>query len=104
MEQWKLGEGIHKPVQCGVVMEIRWKLHGQVVTTHVPTQVLEMKENEELKSQLKWGKFCYAMLDYLKNKEYIVLTVQGFRFLNGTIHHVLVDGVVWCDPLIFLTH
>ena len=25
--------------------------------------------------------------------------VQDFRFLNGTIHHVLVDEVVWCNPL-----
>ena len=37
VEQRKLGEGIHKPVQSGVVMEIRWKLHRQVVVTHVPT-------------------------------------------------------------------
>ena len=32
-----LGGGIHKPVQCCVVMEISWKLHCQVVVTHVPT-------------------------------------------------------------------
>ena len=33
----KLGEGIHKSVKCCAVMEIRWKLHSQVVATHVPT-------------------------------------------------------------------
>ena len=33
----KLGEGIHKLVPSCVVMEIRWKLHCQVVATHVPT-------------------------------------------------------------------
>ena len=33
----KLEEGIHKPVQFGVVMEIRWKLHCQVVATHILT-------------------------------------------------------------------
>ena len=32
----KLGGGIHKPVQCCVVKQIRWKLHCQVVATHVP--------------------------------------------------------------------
>ena len=32
-----LGEGIHKLVQFYVVMEIRWKLHCQVVATHAPT-------------------------------------------------------------------
>ena len=32
----KSGEGIHKPVQSCVVAEIRWNLHCQVVTTHVP--------------------------------------------------------------------
>ena len=45
----KFGEGIHKPVQCCVVMEIRWKLHCQVVVTHVPTQALEVEEKKELK-------------------------------------------------------
>ena len=30
-------------------MEIRWKLHCQVVVTHVPTQALEGEEKEELK-------------------------------------------------------
>ena len=33
----KLGERIHKPVQSCVVIEIRWKLHCQVVGSHVPT-------------------------------------------------------------------
>ena len=68
MEKWKLGEGIHKPVQFGVVMEIRWKFNCQVVPTHVKT--LEMKEKEELKNLLQWGKFSfYVMVDYLKNKK-----------------------------------
>ena len=30
--------------------------------------------------------------------------IQDLRFLNGTIHHVIVDGTVWSDALIFLTH
>ena len=33
----KLGEGIHKPVQSGVVLEIMWKRHCQVVAKHLPT-------------------------------------------------------------------
>ena len=33
----RLGEGIRKPIQSCVVMEIRWELHCQVVATHVPT-------------------------------------------------------------------
>ena len=54
-------------------MEIRWKLHCQVVATHVPIQTLEVKEKEELKNLLKWGKFpFYVTVDheiftYLKN-------------------------------------
>ena len=30
----KLGEGSDEPVQCFVVMEIRWKPHCQVAATH----------------------------------------------------------------------
>ena len=45
----KVRKGIHKPVQCYKVMEIRRKLHHQVVGTHVPTEALEVKEKEELK-------------------------------------------------------
>ena len=76
--QWnngKLGEGIYKSVQCCVVMEIRWKLHCQVVATHLPTLPLEVEEKEELKNLLKCGKFSfYVMVDsevftYLKNKK-----------------------------------
>ena len=33
----QLWEGIHKPVQSSVVMEIRWRLHCQVVATYVST-------------------------------------------------------------------
>ena len=71
----KLGERIHKPVQSGVDMEIRWKLHCQVVATHVVTLALEVKEKGELKNLLKWGKFSfYVMADWkiftcLKNKK-----------------------------------
>ena len=32
-----LGERIYKPVQFDVIMEMRWKLHCKVVSTHVPT-------------------------------------------------------------------
>ena len=45
-------------------MEIRWKLHCQVVATHVPTLALEVKEKKELKNLLKLGKFSfYVMVD-----------------------------------------
>ena len=56
-------------------MEISWKLHCQVVATHVPTLPLEVEEKEELKNLLKCGKFSfYVMVDsevftYLKNKK-----------------------------------
>ena len=56
-------------------MEIRWKIHFQVVATHVPTFPLEIEEKEELKNLLKSGKFpFYVMVDgkvftYLKNKK-----------------------------------
>ena len=30
--------------------------------------------------------------------------VQEFRFLNGTIHHVVVHRAVWSNLLVFLTH
>ena len=64
MSNGKLGEGIHKPVQSGAVMEISWKLNFQVVSTHVATQALEAKEKEELENLLKWGKFSfYVMAD-----------------------------------------
>ena len=41
-------------------MEIRWKLHCQVVASHVPTHLGMsvagvVEEKEELKSLLKWG-------------------------------------------------
>ena len=42
----KLGEGIHKSVQFGVFMEIRWKLHCQIIATYVRTYALEMKEKK----------------------------------------------------------
>ena len=55
---------MYKPVQSGVVMEIRWEIHCQVVATHVPTSVFEVKEKEKLKNFLKWGKFSfYATVD-----------------------------------------
>ena len=30
--------------------------------------------------------------------------VQNSQFLNATIHHVIVNGAIWSNPLIFLTH
>ena len=55
---------MHSPFQSCVVMEIRWKLHCQVVATHVPTLALEVKEKKELKNLLKLGKFSfYLMVD-----------------------------------------
>ena len=56
-------------------MEIRWKLHCQVVATHVPTLPVEVEEIEKLKNLLKCGKFSfYVIVDpeiftYLKNKK-----------------------------------
>ena len=44
----KLGEGIHKLVQCCEVMEIKWKLHCQVVATHVPTWKRKKRKNWEI--------------------------------------------------------
>ena len=47
-------------------MEISWKLHCQVVATHILTQALEVKEKKELKNLSKWGKLSfYVMADYL---------------------------------------
>ena len=72
----KLEEGIYKSVECCVFMEIRWKLHCQVVVIHVPTLPLEEEEEkEELKNLLKCGKFSsYVMEDdevfaYMINKK-----------------------------------
>ena len=62
----------------------------------------EVEEKEELKNLLH--KFSLSVMvdwkivTYLKNKN------QDFRCLNEIIHHVTVSGVVWCNPLIFLTH
>ena len=70
-----MGKGIYKSVQFCVVMEIRWKIHCQVVATHVPTLPLEVEEKEELKNLLQCGKFSfYVIVDgevftYLKNKK-----------------------------------
>ena len=72
MEQRKLGERTRKPVQSGVVMKIRWKLHCEVVTIHVPTghTCTDVKEKEELIKLVKVGKFSfYVKVDYLKNKK-----------------------------------
>ena len=95
-------------------MEIRWKLHCQVVVTHVLTLPLEVEENEELKNLLKCGKFSFYVIadreifTYLKNKKQLILEANKkfkmFDFLNETVHDVLVNGVIWSNPLIFLTH
>ena len=56
-------------------MEIRWKLHCQVVATHVPILPLEVEEKEELKNLLMWGKFSVHVMvvrelfRYVKNKK-----------------------------------
>ena len=56
-------------------MEIRWKLHCQVVVTHVLTLPLEVREKKELKNLLKCPKLSfYVMIDreiftYVKNKK-----------------------------------
>ena len=63
-------------------MEIRLKLHYQVVCTHVQTLALKVKAKEELKNLLKWGKISfYVMVDceiftYLKNKKFLILIVS----------------------------
>ena len=42
-------------------MEIRWKLHCEVVEVHVPIKNIpiagEVEEKEELQRLLKWGKW-----------------------------------------------
>ena len=64
MSNGKLGDETHKPVQSGVVMDNRWKLHCQVVATHVPTYALEVKKKEKLKNLLKCDKLSfYVMVD-----------------------------------------
>ena len=65
-----------------------------------------MKEKEELKNLSKWGKFSfYLMIDceiftYLKNKKSLII-IANKKFKWNNIYHVLVNGVVWCNPLIF---
>ena len=47
----KLGEGIHKPVQSCVVMEVRWKRHCQLRPRMYHLGILiagEVEEKEEL--------------------------------------------------------
>ena len=74
-----------------------------------------MEEKEELKNMFKPGKLSfYVRVDreiftHLKKKKKLILIVNKqkvhvFRFLNGTIHHVMVNGAVWSNPLIFLIH
>ena len=45
---------------------------------------------------------------FLKDKKQLILIInkksQDFWFLNGAMHHVVVNGAVWSKPLIFLTH
>ena len=56
-------------------MKIRWKLHCQVVATHVPTLQVEVEEKENLKNLLECGKFSFYVIvgreifTYLKNKK-----------------------------------
>ena len=63
-------------------MEIRWKLHCQVVATHILTWALEVKEKEGLENLSKCGKFSfYVMVDcesftYLNNKKHLIITVN----------------------------
>ena len=65
----------------------------------------EEEEKEELENLLKWGKFSfYVTVDReiftcLKNKKYVILIVQDFQFLIGTIHHVRVNGAIWSNSL-----
>ena len=40
----RLGGGNHKLVHSSVVMEIRWKLHCQLVATHIPTKAFQQLE------------------------------------------------------------
>ena len=79
---------------------------------------MEVEEEEELKNLLKDGRFSfYVIVDreiftYLKNKKQLILEAnKKFKvferftvpFLNGTVHHVLVNGAIWSNPLTFLT-
>ena len=56
-----MGEGIDKPIQFCVAMEIKWKLRCQVVATLIPTSALEVEE-KELKNLLKSGKFSFYVV------------------------------------------
>ena len=68
-------------------MEIRWKLHCQVLATYVPTKTLKIEEKEELKSLLKKDKFFfYVLVDheiftYPKNKKQLIL-IFNKKFKN----------------------
>ena len=57
-------KSIHKPIQFCVVKEIRWKLHCQVVTTHVLGIIIagEVEGKEELKNLLIWGNFSFHVV------------------------------------------
>ena len=54
-------------------MEIRWKLHSEAVTTHVPTLSVpitgDVENKEELKNLLKWGKWQIAKFSQPKKLE-----------------------------------
>ena len=62
---------------------------------------------------LKMGKFSFYILvdskifTYLRNKKELILIVsKKFRLLISKLknNHATVNGAVWSDPLIFLTH
>ena len=79
----------------------------------------ELEEVNELKNLFKWAKFPFCVMvdrkifTYLKNKRLLLLIVnkkiQDFRYLNGAIHHVIVNGavflfkslIVWNNPFGF---
>ena len=74
---------------------------------------LEAELKEKLENVLKRGKFTFYVIVDCGNFHILKIRivnfrssqkVQNFRFLNGTTYHVIVNGAIWSNPLIFLTH
>ena len=68
----------------------------------------EVEEKEELKNLLKLGNNWSQNFHKPKKLEIANFNssqkVPDFRFLNGTINHVIVDGAVSSNLLLVLTH
>ena len=71
-------------------METSLSSRGHICTNLGIPKAGDLEEQEELIDR--------ETFTYLKNKKYTNFSslqkFQDFRFLNGTIHHVIVNGVV----------